>query len=66
MQPYLTTDMARGRLINEAWAARNYARGETIIPPGIHQVSDQDYMEFIVDEDGLKEQVINLFYEPVK
>lgn len=66
MLPYLTTDMARGRLINEAWAARNYTRGETIIPQGVHQVGDNEYIEFIIDEEALKEQVIGLFYETVK
>ena len=65
LQDYLTTDMSRGRLINECWNARDYQRLPLIQPKGEHRVGEDGFMQFIVDEDALKQIVVDLFYEPL-
>jgi len=65
LKPYLVTDMSRGAMINQAWAARDYSR-ETISLAGAHAVDAQGFMEFRVDEEALKALVLELFYEQVK
>ena len=64
--PYLTTDLARGRLINEAWTARDYEMAAIIELPGTHKIGDSGHMEFRVDENALQQTVLDLFYEKVK
>lgn len=66
LELYLTTDLSRGRLINELWAAHDYQRTAPIALEGTHQVGEDGFMEFYVQEDSLKEQVLNLFYEQVE
>ena len=66
LEPYLTTDLSRGRMINELWAARDYGRTALIEPAGEHQVGADGFMQFHADEDGLKQIVLELFYEEVK
>ena len=65
LEPYLTTNISRGRLINEAWNARNYEREKTIDPSGERYVGPSGFMEFHVDKTELDEIVFNLFYEPI-
>ena len=65
LEPYLTTNIGRGRLINEAWNARSYVREETVTPVGEHAVGDNGYMQFHVDKTALDEIVLKLFYEPI-
>ena len=66
LEPYLTTDVARGQLANEAWAARDYTRLDTITPKGTHQVGEDGFMEFYPDADSLQQAVLELFYEKVE
>ena len=65
LEPYLTTNIGRGRLINEAWNARDFRREETINPTGEHYIGSRGFMEFHVDKTELEEIVFNLFYEPI-
>ena len=65
LSPYLVTDMARGRLINEAWAARDYET-EFITLAGEYAVGGDGFKEFHVDQDALQKTVLELFYEEVK
>lgn len=60
----LTTNMARGRMINEAYASRNYYRTETIIPAGEHRVGSEGFVEFHSDMRALEALVLDVFYEP--
>lgn len=64
LEPYLTTNLGRGRLINEAWLAKDYER-ELVKLDGTHKVGSDGFMQFIIDENALKETVLALFYEPV-
>ena len=66
LEPYLTTNMTRGRLINEAWAARDHARGETVSLAGTHQVGSDGFMQFYIDETALEQTVLSQFYEKLE
>ena len=66
LQPYLTTSMAKGQLVNEAWAAKDYTRLDTIKPDGAYQVGEDGFMEFYPDADALQQAVLQLFYEKVE
>lgn len=65
LEPYLHTNMKRGRMINEVWNSRHYSRAETLSPAGEHQVASDGFMQFVADEAALEEMVIGLFFEPV-
>lgn len=66
LESYLTTDMSRGRLINMLWEARNYVDVPVAEPDGVYEIGADGFMEFHVDEAGLKELVLELFYIPVE
>lgn len=66
LSPFLTTNLSRGRLINEAWAARDYERTVIVRPDGIHEVGADGFMQFYVDEAALQQIVVGLFYKEVE
>jgi len=66
LEPYLYTDIAKGQMVNEAWAAKDYERLETIKPEGTHEVGDDGFMRFNVDAASLQQAVLQLFYEKVE
>ncbi len=66
LEPYLYTNIPRGQLANEAWAAKDYERMDTIKPEGTYQVGDDGFMEFYPDADALQQAVLQLFYEKVE
>lgn len=63
LEPYLYTNIPRGQLANEAWAAKDYERMDTIKPEGTYQVGDDGFMEFYPDAASLQQAVLQLFYE---
>ena len=66
LEPYLYTNIPRGQLANEAWAAKDYERMDTIKPEGTYQVGDDGFMEFYPDAASLQQTVLQLFYEKVE
>ena len=66
LTPYLTTNLPRGRMINEVWSARNYEKGTVVKPEGTHTVGSDGFMQFYADESALKQTVLELFFERVK
>ena len=64
LEPMLVTDMARGTMINVAWAARDYALGATRTLEGETTVGPDEHVEFYADEEALKDLVLEVFYEP--
>ena len=66
LEPYLYTNIPRGQLANEAWAAKDYERMDTIKPEGTYQVGDDGFMEFYPDAASLQQAVLQLFYEKVE
>lgn len=65
LSPYLTTNLPRGRLINEAWAAKDYTQDPIVEISGEHKVADDGFMEFYPDASSVQQAVLSLFWEPV-
>lgn len=66
LEPYLTTDMSRGRLINLLWETRDYTKAPMMEVEGFYEMGTDGFMEFYVDDGALKELVLELFYTPVE
>ena len=66
LSSYLITNMGRGRMVHEAWSARNYSRPSAVELQGTHSIDADGFMQYLVDEDALRKTVLELFYEPVK
>ncbi|MDO5378773.1 MAG: LCP family protein [Clostridia bacterium] len=66
LEPYLITNISRGRLINEAWASRDYERAALIEPEGTHEIGADGFMQFHIDETALQQEVLELFYDRVE
>ncbi len=65
LSPHLTTDIARGALINIVWEAKDY-QAATLTIPGEHRIGSDGFMQFHADAEALKQLVLDLFYEPLK
>lgn len=63
LEPYLQTNMKRGRMINETWRTRDYAFSEIVRPAGEHSVGEDGFMEFHPDQAALQKMVVDLFYQ---
>ncbi len=61
----VTTNMSRGRLINEVYASRNYQRLDTISPAGKHIAGEGGFIEFHHDQEALEQLVLQHFFERV-
>lgn len=66
LQPYLVTDMARGRIINEVWNARDYTLEPALELTGEHKIADDGFTEFYPDAGSIQQAVLELFWEPVE
>lgn len=66
LEPYLQTDMKRGRMINETWRTRDYASSETVWLRGEHSVGEDGFMEFHPDQAALQKMVVDLFYQAAR
>ena len=64
--PYLTTNLARGRIINEAWKAKDYTLEEAVTLPGTHSIGSDGYVEYHVDNESLQQIVLDMLYEKVE
>ena len=62
LEPYIVTDVSRGLLINQAWAAKDYQR-EVIRLEGTHRIGADGFMQFYADEDMIRRIVLELFYQ---
>ena len=65
LEPYLITSFTRGRLINEAAAAKDYAIEAPIEIAGEHSVDKEGFMQFVADEEELQKIVLSIFYEKI-
>lgn len=63
--PYMTTNLSKGRLINNVWFAAEYEHAQVFALKGVHRVGGNGYVEFIADEESLAQTVLELFYEKV-
>lgn len=64
LSPYLVTDMKRGRMMNIAWATKDYERLSTENLPGEHRIGSDGFMEYHIDPQQLTAAIIRRFYEP--
>lgn len=64
LEPYLQTDIGRGRIINEAWKTRDFTYAGIVHPEGEYLVSQDGFMEFHSDRAKIQKLVIDLFYQP--
>ena len=65
LEPYLVTNFTRGRLINEAYAAKDYTLEAPIEIAGTHSVDGEGFMQFVTDEAKLQEIVLSVFYQKI-
>ncbi len=66
LQPYLVTDLAKGRLVNEVWAAKDDTVEPAIALEGEHKVAEDGFTEFYPTEESIQKAVLTLFWEPVE
>lgn len=66
LSPYLVTDMKRGRMINLAWQARDYANQGTRQLDGEHVIGEDGFVEFHAESSALERLVIQQFYTPAE
>ena len=66
LQPYLVTDLAKGRLVNEVWAAKDDTVEPAIALEGEHKVAEDGFTEFYPTEASIQKAVLTLFWEPVE
>ena len=65
MDPYMTTNLKRGRIINEVWKDKDYERSAIIHPVGEYSTGTDGFVEFHADESALEQLVIQTFYNKV-
>ena len=66
LQPYLVTDLAKGRLVNEVWAAKDDTVEPAIALEGEHKVAEDGFTEFYPTEESIQKAVLELFWEPAE
>lgn len=62
LAPYLTTNMVRGRMINEINRAYHYKVEPVQYLDGDHVIGEDGFMEFHADEQSIVDFVLNAFY----
>ena len=65
LTPYLVTNLSKGRLAKETWAAKDYLQPSPIKPKGRHEVSSNGFMQFFAEEASLQKTLVDLYYEPM-
>lgn len=65
LDPYLTTNLKHGKMINEIWNDRDYVRQDIIHPKGEYTLGDDGFVEFHVDEEAMEAMLMKLFYQRV-
>ena len=66
LQPYLVTDLAKGQLVNEVWAAKDDTVEPAIALEGEHKVAEDGFTEFYPTKASIQKAVLTLFWEPVE
>ena len=66
LDPYLLTDMSRGRMINEAWNTKGFVQLDPLRLDGEYVNGAYGFKEFHADEDALNDLMMQVFYHPVE
>jgi LCP family protein required for cell wall assembly len=68
-EPYMVTDMTLGSISSFAIEGVGYRNGGIVTPPGKvtfrEYPNGKTYAEFIVDEEGLLNEILTLFYDAI-
>jgi anionic cell wall polymer biosynthesis LytR-Cps2A-Psr (LCP) family protein len=64
LQPYLTTNLSRGKILNMVLNTRRYQTQSTIHLTGTYSADAQGALTFHADPDALTQLVEQVFYEP--
>lgn len=62
IDPYVTTNMKRGRMINEIWNTRTYTHLKTAQLQGEHVMGEDGFVAFHADEGALETLICETFY----
>ena len=65
LRPYMVTNMPKGTLVNEAYAASGYEMGAFYSPDGVHEIDEDGFMMFTVDREALDRIVLDVFYDRI-
>lgn len=65
LSPHMASNMRRGRMVNEAYKARNYAAPAPLVLQGQRRVNANNNLEFHPDEASLQRAVIDTFFQPL-
>ena len=65
IDPYVTTDMNRGKLVNLAGLAQKYSVQPIAELEGENIVGESGLYEFYPDEDALMRLILEIFYDPI-
>lgn len=65
LNPYMVSNMRRGRMINELNASRGYTRHPMLTLEGQSIIGKDGFMEFHSDEKALEKLILALFFKPV-
>ncbi|MCE5343004.1 MAG: LCP family protein [Eubacteriales bacterium] len=63
LQPYLTTNLSRGKILNMILNTRRYQTQTTLHPEGIYSVDGQGVVTFSADQTALTQLVYQVFYQ---
>ena len=64
LDAYLSTDLSRGRFINEVNKAGKYSIAPIVSLEGEHTIGDSGFVEFHLDKAALLDFVLSTFYTP--
>lgn len=65
VEPYIVTNMNRGRLVNLANLAQRFLILPIVEIEGVNVVGDSGLYEFYPDEDALMRVILDTFYDPI-
>ena len=65
IEPYIVTDMNRGRLVNLANRAQRFSILPIVELKGENVIGDSGLYEFYPDEDDLMRVILDTFYDPI-
>ena len=66
LSSYLVTNMSKGQLINEVWAAKDYKQKEVLKIDGTYHVGTDGFLQYYIEESDLTRLTLDAFFSKVK